>query len=409
LDVGSAALSWRSARKSQRSGQESVRQAEEACAKLRVVKRGKLIVASSEDSADMLYATRFRAPDAFVFVEAQGRTAILLSDLEVDRGRREAKVDEVVSYSELEKKVQGVSKQKPSHAKLIAEFVKSRGVRRVLTPGDFPLGLARSLEKTHIRAEPVKGPLWPQREIKNRWEVDALRAALRITEAGMARGHEILKAASIRKDRKLLWKRQVLTSEILRIEMEAAVLRAGGEARGDTIVACGEQACDPHERGSGPLYANQLIILDIFPRDARSGYFGDLTRTVVRGTANEAQRRLWETCLRGQRRALRALKPGVSGEKIHEEVKAFFAASGYPTEIKDGRWRGFFHGTGHGLGLEIHEEPRFAAATFRPGQVFTVEPGIYWPGIGGVRHEDVAVITAKGHRLISHFPKELEI
>lgn len=191
--------------------------------------------------------------------------------------------------------------------------------------------------------------------------------------------------------------------------MEIAVVRAGGEARGDTIVAGGEMACDPHERGSGPLLANQLIIMDIFPRDSRSGYFGDLTRTVVRGTAGEAQRRLWETCLSGQQRAFQALKPGANGAKIHEDVKAFFASSGYPTEVRGGRWRGFFHGTGHGLGLEIHEEPRFAATTFRPGQVFTVEPGIYWPGIGGVRHEDVFVITEAGHELISDFPKQLEI
>jgi Xaa-Pro aminopeptidase len=373
------------------------------------VKRAKLIVASSEASADMLYATRFRAPDAFVFVEAKGRTAILLSDLEVDRGRREAKADDVVSYSELEKEAQGIKKQKPAYAKVVAEFLKKLGARRVLTPADFPLGLARALKKENIRVEPVKGSFWPGRVIKTRHEIEALEAALRIAEAGMARGHDVLKAATVRKDGRLSWRRRVLTAEILRMEMEIAVVRAGGEARGDTIVACGELACDPHERGSGLLFANQLIILDIFPRDARSGYFGDLTRTVVRGTANEAQRRLWETCLSGQERAFQALKPGAKGSEIHEDVKEFFAGSGYPTEIKGGRWQGFFHGTGHGLGLEIHEEPRFAATTFRPGQVFTVEPGIYWPGVGGVRHEDVVVITAKNHRLMSNFPKQLEI
>jgi len=357
----------------------------------------------------MLYATRFRAPDPFVFVETQGKTAILLSDLEVDRGRREAKVDDVVSYSQVEKEVQGTKKQKPAYAKVVAEFLEHLCVRKVLTPADFPLGLARALKKERIRVQPATGVFWPSRQIKTRQEIEALDAALRIAEAGMARGHNVLSAAKIRKDGRLLWNRRILTAAILRMEMEIAVVRAGGEARGDTIVACGELACDPHERGSGPLFANQLIILDIFPRDARSGYFGDLTRTVVRGTANEAQRRLWETCLSGQQRALQTLKPGACGGEIHEDVKAFFAESGYPTQIKNGRWQGFFHGTGHGLGLEIHEEPRFAAATFRPGQVFTVEPGIYWPGVGGVRHEDVVVITEGGHRVISNFPKQLEI
>ena len=374
-----------------------------------VVKRAKLIVASSEASADMLYATRFRAPDAFAFVGTKERTAVLLSDLEVDRGRREAKVDDVVSYSELEKAVQGAKKKKPAYAKVLARFLKSRDVRRVLTPADFPLGLARALKKENIRVQPADALFWPRREIKNAEEIEALGAALRIAEAGMTRAHDILRRATIRKDGRLSWSRKVLTAEILRREMEIAVVRAGGEARGDTIVACGELACDPHERGSGPLFANQLIILDIFPRDARSGYFGDLTRTVARGTASEAQRRLWETCLSGQERALQALKPGASGREIHEDVKAFFTESGYPTQIREGRWQGFFHGTGHGLGLEIHEEPRFAAATFRQGQVFTVEPGIYWPGVGGARHEDVVEITADSCRLISDFPKQLEI
>ena len=357
----------------------------------------------------MLYVTRFRAPDAFVFLESGGRTALLLSDLELDRGRREARIDEVASYSELERELQRGKKQKPTFAKVVGEFLKRHGVRHVVTPRDFPLGLAQSLRGERIRVEAAEGTFWPQRQFKSPQEVDALEEALRIAEAGMARGHEVLRASKARRDGTLSWRGQILSAEVLRIEMELAVVRAGGEARGDTIVACGETACDPHERGKGPLSANQLIILDIFPRDSRSGYFGDLTRTVVRGRANEAQRHMWETCLVGQQRVFQALRPGLKGQKIHEETKAFFAKSGYPTTVRNGRWSGFFHGTGHGLGLEIHEEPRFAAATFRSGQVFTVEPGIYWPGVGGVRHEDVVVITDRGHHLISNFPKQLEL
>ena len=373
------------------------------------MKRAKLIIASSESSADILYATHFRAPDAFVFVEARGRKAVLLSDLEVDRGRREAKVDDVFSYSELEEKVQGAKKRKPSQAKVVATFLKSRGAKQAVVPADFPLGLARSLRQEKIRVRPVEAPFFPQREIKTPREIKAIAAGLRMAEAGLTRGVEILKQSTIRKDGKLQWARRVLTAELLRMEMEIAVVRAGGEARGDTIVACGDLACDPHERGRGALRAHQLIILDIFPRDARSGYFGDMTRTVIRGQASEAQRKIWDVCLKGQEMALQGMKPGASGREIHDAIKAFFAESGYPTEIKDGRWQGFFHGTGHGLGLEIHEHPRFSMTEFQPGQVLTVEPGIYIPGLGGVRHEDVAVVTAKACRVMSNFPKELEI
>jgi Xaa-Pro aminopeptidase len=134
-----------------------------------------------------------------------------------------------------------------------------------------------------------------------------------------------------------------------------------------------------------------------------------MTRTVVRGRANEARRRLWETCLAGQKQALKAIQPGVAGKLVQEAVKDYFQKQGYPTEQREGRWTGFFHGLGHGLGLEIHESPRIAATTFQPGQVVTVEPGIYVPGIGGARHEDVVTVTETGHQLLSRFPKELEI
>lgn len=357
----------------------------------------------------MLYAAGFRAPDAFVFLQTPKKKILLLNDLEVDRGRRDAAVDEVISYSDLEKAAKGKKKGAPAFARVIAHFLKLEGAKRVTVPSDFPYGLAKALRDEKIRLRPAKGSLFPERELKSATEVKAIAAALRITEAGMARGVEVLKASTIRKDKKLQWSRKVLSAEILRTEIETAILRAGGEARGDSIVACGDLACDPHERGHGALFGDQLIILDIFPRDARSGYFGDMTRTVVRGKATDEQRKLWETCLEGQKRAIEAMKPGASGKEIHDGIKAFFAESGYPTEIKNGRWQGFFHGTGHGLGLEIHESPRFGATTFQEGQVITVEPGIYIPGIGGVRHEDVAAITKTGNRVISDFPKPLEI
>jgi Xaa-Pro aminopeptidase len=174
-------------------------------------------------------------------------------------------------------------------------------------------------------------------------------------------------------------------------------------------VAGGDQACDPHERGYGPLKANSLIILDIFPRVAATGYFGDLTRTVVRGRASEQQRRLWETVNAGQALALRKMKPGVDGLTLHNEIKKFFADQGYPTELRNGQNVGFFHGTGHGLGLEIHEHPRFQKTVFKVGQVLTVEPGLYYPGLGGVRTEDVVAVTGKGIRMLSKFPNNLEL
>ena len=268
--------------------------------------------------------------------------------------------------------------------------------------------LRSELEAQKIRLHPTNGLFWPEREAKSESELRLMRKALEITEAGMARGIEVLRQSKPGKAQKLQWHDANLTSEILRAEIETAVLRAGG-LPANTIVAGGDQACDPHERGHGPLKANSLIILDIFPRSATSGYYGDLTRTVLRGRASDAQRRLWETVNEGQALALRKMKPGVDGLKLHNEVKKFFTDHGYPTEVRNGRQTGFFHGTGHGLGLEIHEFPRFQKTIFKPGQVLTVEPGLYYPGLGGVRTEDVVAITKNGIRKLSRLENQLEI
>jgi Xaa-Pro aminopeptidase len=232
--------------------------------------------------------------------------------------------------------------------------------------------------------------------------------ALRITETGLKRAIEVLKASKAGAGKRLRWNGKTLTSEMLRAEIDSAILRAGGNPTG-TIVAGADQACDPHERGSGPLYASSLIILDVFPRDMRTGYFGDITRTVVRGRASDGQRKLWETVKAGQSLALKRIKAGVDGMKIHKAIQEFFTQRGYPTEVRNGRQVGFFHGTGHGLGLEIHEYPRLQKVTLKDRQVLTVEPGLYYPGLGGVRHEDVVVVTKSGHRMLSRFPKRLEI
>src|SRR6476620_954333 len=368
----------------------------------------RLIVAASENDPDMLYATRFFAPDAFIVLEEGGKRTLVLSDLEIDRARKQAQADEFVSYSALEREVQGNQRKPPAYEKVLSHFLRKRGVRSAVVPANVPLGFAEELAASNIRLRTTNGLFWPEREAKTDEELKLMRRALQITEAGMARAMEVLKASKPGAGKKLVWSGKTLTSEVLRAEIDSAVLRAGG-LPANTIVAGGDQACDPHERGSGPLKANSLIILDIFPRDAKSGYFGDMTRTVVRGRASDEQRRLWETVREGQEMALRKMKPGVDGLNLHNEVKLLFTDRGFPTEIRDGKQVGFFHGTGHGLGLEIHEFPRFQKTVFKVGQVLTVEPGLYYPGLGGVRIEDLVAITKNGIRMLSRLENRLEI
>jgi Xaa-Pro aminopeptidase len=371
-------------------------------------KKTRLIVAASENDADMLYATRFFAPDPFIFLEQKGKRTLVLSDLEIDRGRKQARADEFVSFSQLEREVQGKSKKAPPYEKVLAHFLRKRGVRSTIVPSSFPLGYAQELATNKIRLQATNGLFWPQRETKSDEEIQMISRALRITETGLARAIEVLKASKIRPGKRLRWSGKTLTSEVLRAEIDSAILRAGGNPTG-TIVTGGDQACDPHERGFGPLYANSLIILDVFPRDAKTGYFGDLTRTVVRGRARDAQRQLWETVKAGQALALKRIKAGVDGAEIHKAIQQFFNKRGYRTEMRKGRRVGFFHGTGHGLGLEIHEYPRLQKVILKDRQVLTVEPGLYYPGLGGARQEDVVVVTKNGCWKLSRFPKQLEI
>src|SRR6266481_383417 len=283
-------------------------------------KTTRLIVAASENDADMLYATRFFAPDPFIFLEQNGKRTLVLSDLEIDRGRRQAEADEFVSFNKLEREVQDKDRHAPPYVKVLAHFLRKRGVRSTIVPANFPLGYAQELTANKIRLRATNGLFWPGREAKSDKEIEMIGRALRITEIGLKRAVEVLARSTITRGKKLRWSGKTLTSEMLRAEIDSAILRAGGTPTG-TIVAGGDQACDPHERGFGPLYANSLIILDVFPRDAKTGYFGDMTRTVLRGRASGPQRKLWETVRTGQALALKEIKSGVDGMAIHKAIQ----------------------------------------------------------------------------------------
>jgi Xaa-Pro aminopeptidase len=220
-----------------------------------------------------------------------------------------------------------------------------------------------------------------------------------------------LRNSKIARGGRLLHHGLPLTSEKLRAVIDTAIIQASGLAM-HTIVAGGSQACDPHEAGFGPLRANEPIIIDIFPRSQKTGYFGDITRTVVRGRASEAVRRLYDTVARGQKLAFDKATAGIPTCEPHQVVQKFFEEQGYKTQRRNGRMEGFFHGTGHGLGLEIHEAPRLgpnSTGKLQAGHVVTIEPGLYYPGLGGVRLEDVALITHNGPRNLTRFEKILEL
>lgn len=370
----------------------------------------RLIVAASEHDPNMLYATHFFAPDPFVYFQYRGKTYLVMNDLEYDRARRQARVDHVLALAALETELKEQRCRSIDTATALRYLFRKKKIRSVLVPSNFPVGLADRLRRLGMRVAVSAENFFPEREIKSPDEIREISRAQRAAEAGMEAAATVIRESRIVRGW-LYHGSAKLTSEMVRERIVAATMRHGCLAS-HTIVACGEQTCDPHEEGHGPLRAHQPIILDIFPRSQSSGYWGDITRTVVKGKASESIKAMYGATLAGQSLALRQVRAGVLGGAIHQSVLDEFQRRGFQTGVLGGRRQGFFHGTGHGVGLEIHELPRLSprgSAPLRAGHVVTVEPGLYYSGTGGVRIEDLMVVSEAGFRNLTRFPKFLEI
>jgi Xaa-Pro aminopeptidase len=362
-----------------------------------------VLVGDSERLSDLFWATGFRAPDPFLYVGADDDAWVIVKDLELDRAREQVRGATVLASSDIEKSL-GDS---PSSDEVLAQVLRERGLTRLRVPDTFPVGTADHLRGAGCQLELVGGALFPARAIKSAEEVDAIAAVQAAAEAGIQAAIELLREARVDGDR-LQLDGQPLTSEHVRRRIHHVLMEHDCTAR-HTIVAGGEQAIDPHQGGHGPLPAHRPIIIDVFPQHSESGYFGDITRTLLRGTASDEVQRLYDTVAAAQIRALEQIRAGVDGQTIHTGIVEAFADAGYATGERDGRMQGFFHGTGHGVGLDIHEAPSISRrpCLLEAGQVVTVEPGLYYAGLGGVRVEDLVVVEADGMRNLTQLPKDL--
>lgn len=369
-----------------------------------------LLYADSERSADMLYLGRIQVPDAFVAFIARGKKYAVLGALELGRARKESAFDKVLP---LETYLQRARKRwpdrKPGPAEVVALVAAEFRVKNFYIPDDFPAGLATRISQLGVGLTIVTDAIFPEREVKTPREIAAIREGNRCSAAGLAAAERLLRASKI-KGRQLLHEGKPLTSERLRRAIEVACLEAGSLSHG-TIAAGGDQACDPHCVGHGPLRANELIVVDVFPRVQTTGYHGDMTRTFLRGRASDAQRALVEAVRAAQFGAMQSIRAGVNGRDIHSGVIAEFEQRGYATKHTAKGSVGFFHGTGHGLGLAVHELPRMSTVdhTLLKDSVVTVEPGLYYPGLGGCRIEDVVQVTARGAKQLSDFHYDWEL
>ena len=369
-----------------------------------------LLYAASEGDANMLYATGFFVPDPFIFFQHKNNRHIVMSDLEIDRAKKQAHADRVLSLSLYQKKLRKLGKAPAAVIDIVDLIFRERGIRSLIVPANFSALLLDQLRAKGYSVQIKRDPFWPQRETKNNLEVKQISESLRIARLGLEAGIRTLKRTKTKRDGYLYLHGTRLTSEMLKTAVNTTIM-AQGWLPSHTIISSGNQCVDPHHEGTGPIRANTSIIFDIFPRSQHNGYFGDLSRTVVRGRASEKLKAIYATVQAGQRIGYAQIRDGVNGKEVHQNILDMFAARGFPTGRINGRMQGFFHGTGHGLGLDIHEPPRIAPidAVLRTGHVVTVEPGLYYIGVGGVRLEDVVLVKPKGNRNLTDCPQFLEI
>lgn len=368
-----------------------------------------LIMAASEHDANLFYATRFLAPDDFCFLQIRGKKHLLMNDLEVDRAKSTAEVDQVHSLSKIAKAYQEKHGKRGTYLDLVCEFSEQENAKEFFVPSNFPLSFADPMRERGFKLEVRKNPFFPERVIKTKEEVTAVLQAIRYTETAIGEAIQALKKSVIKRG-KLYLQGSLFTSERLKKIINVSLMQNDCIAA-NSIASCGIQCVDPHDQGSGPLYANQSIIMDIFPRHAGTRYYADISRTVVRGKASPKLKKMFAAVIEGQNYAFKNLRPGVDASVLHTNIQKRFEELGFKTGIQNGRIQGFFHGTGHGLGLDIHEEPRFGGVKeiLKEGQIVTVEPGLYYEDAGGVRLEDDVLITKTGCTNLVKFPKVLEI
>ena len=362
-----------------------------------------LMVSESMRNADMYYATRFLASDPFIYLRFphEREEILIVSQMEYERAKKESIVKEVRSSLDYGHDL------KPEE--LITKVLQEESTTAIEVPKYFQLYTAEELRKNGIAVVPVEELLLTKkREVKDDREITFIKKAQSACEQAMAVALSVIKGSTVNGN-VLMADGETLTSERIKAYIEHALIDAGCTLdSGEPIVACGKRAADPHFTGSGSILANEPIIIDIFPRLKRERYCADMTRTVVKGAPGKEIKEMYETVLEAQNASFALVKEGVTCREVHNCVCDIFEELGYET-IRKGAKKGFIHSTGHGIGLNVHENPRLSDNEYvlRKGNVIAIEPGLYDPEVGGVRLEDMVLVLENGCENLTKFVKRL--
>jgi Xaa-Pro aminopeptidase len=372
-----------------------------------------LIYADSIRSAEMRHEVPLGVPDAILYAERNGTRSVVASSFELGRINAVAPDIEALPFEEFgidELYAQGMSREE-IELEVVLRAARRFGIEDAVVPGTFPLEVADKLRENGVRVRADRAHFVQRRRVKNEAELAGIRRAQRAAEAGMDAARELLRSAE-RQNGGLLLDGEQLTCERIKLAVEQA-FTANGAFADEFIVSHGPQTAVGHDMGSGPIAPDEPVCLDLFPRDRESGCFADMTRVFVVGTPSDELREWHTLCKEALDRSVAAVKPGVPGSELHKISCDIFEQHGYPTllskEAGEVLQDGFYHSLGHGVGLEVHEEPSLGRAPGElvAGDVIAVEPGLYRHGYGGCRLEDLVLVTESGPEVLTDYPYDL--
>jgi Xaa-Pro aminopeptidase len=365
---------------------------------------------------NILYRTRFLVPDPVVLVDRGGEDTVLWTSLlEEGRARKEARVGAVRSTAELDfaGQMKKAGSEQDAWSLLVEAVCRAHELAEIAVDSDFPVLIADHLRGRDVEVQPRSDLYRRERRIKNDEEIGWITDAENAGMAALQQALDIIAEAEI-VDGLLHRDGRPLSGQDLILAVETHLVEHGYSTN-DSICCGGPDSADPHRASSDVLRAGLPIVLDIFPFDKRTRYWGDMTRTVTRGTPPPDVERMWEAVLEAQQAGLDVVKPGANGRDVHLACCEVFKKHGFGSATQGYRdiesSARFIHGTGHGVGLEIHEYPRVGDVdvTLEVGDVVTVEPGLYDPNLGGIRIEDLVVVTESGCRNLTTLPKTFRL
>ncbi len=374
-----------------------------------------LIVGDTVRTPELRHEVPLGIPDPFVYAELDGRRVVAISSLEATRvedlgAGLEVRPTEEFGADQIRRSGLDVH---TAATRLTVQIAKGLGLEAATVPRSFPLGVGDALRGAGIDLAVDQKLFDDRRRKKNERELAGIRRAQTAAEAGVAVGRDLLRRAE-RSNGDLVLDGEMLTSEFVKERIQAAFLAHGTLAE-EMIVSHGPQTAVGHDMGSGPIAADDVVVLDLWPIDLESACYADLTRTLAVGDVSDEIREWHSLCREALELAVAEIRPGVNGGAVHRLVSEFFAEHGFPTQLTKPEGEvlrdGFYHGLGHGVGLEVHESPSLGmlGEELVSGDVITVEPGLYRDGFGGVRVEDLLLVTDDGCERLTDCPYELEV